>query len=251
MNELTPKERELLRLVINHYRKNGTDVDINRTLMRDQLSIEDPRLSKLRKSLAIKGYLSNERNSFALTDTIIEFMNRPVKSTGLETPIYLPLFGQVKAGRTSTEELRVELSDTTNRDDNTISIPHLSNYENVYLLEVIGDSMEHEGIFSGDYAIVQSFSKGHFPKQRELIVAKYLPAKNDAYVDDWSNIDEYLLEGPTIKYYTNVAGAEREHRLSWKTNIRKSDYTIESKYIVPVGRVMGVYRALIKDRKNR
>lgn len=250
MDELTPKERELLQLIVNYYRQKGVEVEIDRAELRAQLAVEDPRLSKLRKSLAEKGYLSSERNSFALTETTIELINRPSKRIRIEAPVYLPLYGQVKAGRSSSDELRVEYNDSVTRDGSTISIPHLDNYEDVYLLQVTGNSMEHEGIFAGDYAIIKPFSRNQYPRQRELVVAKYLPPKNESYIVNWDNIDDELLEGPTIKYYTYVASAERAHRLSWKTSIRNSEYTIESKYIVPQGRVMGVYRELVKEEKS-
>jgi hypothetical protein len=106
--------------------------------------------------------------------------------------------------------------------------------------------MEHEGIFEGDFVIVQPYPNGRFPKQRELIVTLYLPPTNETETEGLSNLDDSVFEGPTIKYFTDIPGNRRPYRLRWRRGIDKSEYTIETKIIRPIGRVVGVYRALIK-----
>jgi len=74
--------------------------------------------------------------------------------------------------------------------------------------------MVHLIIHEGDYLLVKPFLNGKEPRQRQLIVTKYLlpadveeaQARPDAYYD--------LFEGPTIKYYHYIAGNIYPHRLT-------------------------------------
>lgn len=250
MNDLTPREKELLRLVVQWYRKHGTDTEVERGWLREKMGIEEPRLSTLRSGLARKGYLGIERNSFALTETSSLQLTVPTKRNDVDSPIYLPLFGQVRAGRTRSDDLRVDYSDSMSKENNSISIPHLTDYSGVYVLEVVGTSMEKEGIYAGDYAIVKPLPPNHAPKQRDLVVAKYLPIENEPYVQDINNVDEDLLEGPTIKYLTYHAGAEREYRLGWRKSTHISEETITSKRVITIGQVVGIYRPINGNKKN-
>lgn len=161
------------------------------------------------------------------------------KRINFNTAVYLPLRGQVRAGKTPGDELRVDLDNFSDEQPTTIPVPHLGDYENVYLLEVIGKSMIQEHIIPRDYAIVKWVPPSYKPKQRELIITKYLPICNEPETEGLENIDHYLLYGPTIKYFTDVAGKERPYRLSWKNEIRNSSETIETKHIYPRRRCYG------------
>lgn len=59
------------------------------------------------------------------------------------------------------------------------------------------------------------------------------------------NIPDDRLEGPTIKYFTQNVHKPRPYRLSWRRDVDKSEYTIETKVIKPIGRVVGLYRKYI------
>ena len=107
--------------------------------------------------------------------------------------------------------------------------------------------MIHEHILPGDYAIIKWVPPEYKPKQRELIITRYLPICNESETDGLVNIDHGMLYGPTIKYFTDVAGKDRPYRLSWKTDIRNSSETIETKYIYPEGVVIGMYRPINKS----
>ena len=88
------------------------------------------------------------------------------------------------------------------------------------------------------------------PKQRELIVTFYLPAHHEERVDEIVDMDEVWLEGPTLKYFTEIPGKERPYRLSWKTDILEGkERTIETKRIRPIGKVIGIYRN-IQDKQK-
>lgn len=127
-----------------------------------------------------------------------------------------------------------------------VAIPNLDETTSAFVLQVAGFSMEHEKIYEGDYVIVQPFRKDQMPKQRELIVTYYLPPRNEEEVVDIVEMDDTWFDGPTLKYCTEVAGRERPYRLSWKRDIQSSEYTIETKRIKPIGRVIGIYRAINK-----
>jgi len=110
--------------------------------------------------------------------------------------------------------------------------------------------MEQEGIFDGDYVIIERFEydDARGPGQGELIVTHYLPAyarnhiDDDKTIEDSSFLDEYL-EGPTVKYYYSK-DEKGYHRLSWRKGFNESPYTVKAIYIRPIGRVIGVYRPI-------
>jgi signal peptidase I len=163
----------------------------------------------------------------------------------LLVPLELQIWGEVKAGKTQQDELAVYLQEL---DDNvpTEIIPQTKRTDSiVFLLRVVGKSMEHEGIFDGDYVIVEKFHNDEGPKENEMIVTLYLPQDAEKYAEqgfDWS--DEWFV-GPTLKFYSrrNVNG-KIIHRLSWRKDINKSPYTIETGHFKPLGRVVGVYRVI-------
>jgi SOS-response transcriptional repressor LexA len=244
MYDLTPTERRLLRLVIQWHKEHGPDEDIDRAWLRDEMGIEDPRLSKLRNQLAQKRYLRSERNSFFLNDDIETRIKAMESKRDLNISVSLPLAGEVRGGYARGDDLRVNLSDLRDEHAPTIEVPHLDDYSGAFSLQVVGDSMRHEGILPGDYAIVKPFPHDYAPKQRQLIVTYYLPIANEEYTTDFNNPDPDLLYGPTIKYYTYHLNEERPYRLAWKTDIHQSPYTIHTRFISAVGEVVGVYCAI-------
>jgi len=246
MTQLTRREQDLVRLIIQWHKENNGDVEVERDWLKDKLKIEDSRLSALRGNLVGKGIIRSDRGSFILAKGLEEILIEPSRRVNLNVAVYLPLRGQVRAGKTSGDELRIDLSDVQDESALTIPIPHLADYSGVYLLEVVGNSMMHEHILPGDYAIVKWVPSHYKPKQRELIVTRYLPICNEPETEGLAHIDHHMLYGPTIKYFTEVADKERSYRLSWKTEIRNSSETIETKYIYPEGVVMGMYRPINK-----
>jgi SOS-response transcriptional repressor LexA len=248
MSNLTPRENELLRLILVWHNEHGSDLPVGRRWVEDRMGIEKSSLSGLKTRLVHKGYLHEDRYNFALTDKAREYLTRADSAINIRglTPIHLPLLGQVKAGRTKQDEIRVDLHNLTDKDSATIPIPYLASETDAFILEVTGQSMEHEGIREGDYVIVQPYASPYGPKQGDLIVTKYLPLINEADVEEIGTILDDLLEGPTIKYYAEIAGEARPIRLSWRRDVDRSPYTIATKYVIPIGKVVGVYRALLK-----
>ena len=247
MLELTKREDELLRHIQRWHKENNNDPTVDRKWLERRMHLSTSSISDIKKRLIEKGLLRNNRAIFGLTSEANNYLSSVVSSSAnIVAPTYLPLVGQVKAGRTKQDELRVDMVDLREATPtDTIPIPAIHENISAFILEVVGFSMEHEGIYEGDYVIVQPYAESHFPKQRELIIARYLPAANEPEITDLPTIDDYLLVGPTIKYFTERAGTERPYRLSWRRDIDRSEYTIETKHIDPVGRVVGIYRNLM------
>lgn len=247
MNELTPREDELLRLIQQWRNQHGANSIVERKWIEQKMHVSTTWLSDLKKSLISKGFLEKDRRNFTPTKLAISHISKvtSINSHSI-TPTYLPILGQVRAGRVRQDELRIDIAETSLEEGVMIAIPDLEENTFAFILEVVGFSMEHEKIYEGDYVIVQPYRKNQMPKQRELIVTYYLPPRNEQEVEDTVEMDDTWFDGPTLKYYTEVAGKERPYRLSWKRDIQGSEYTIETKRIKPIGKVIGVYRAIKK-----
>lgn len=249
--ELTPRERELLRLVLDRLRAQDDDEPVTHQWIQQQLGVEKSRVSDLKRQLISKGYLSKDRHSFLLTDKAREYLagSNSLITTRISTVTQIALRGKVKAGRTKQDEIEVDLTASTEAIT-TIPIPYIPSEVEVFALHVVGTSMEHEGIREGDYVLLQPFMQNQGPKQGELIVTRYLAPRDEPLVDDFnftiSDLSPDLLEGPTVKFFTEKADEEYPYRLSWRKDIDRSEYTIRTKYVEPIGRVVGVYRVIGK-----
>jgi SOS-response transcriptional repressor LexA len=242
MQDLQPTyaETELLRAIAQNTTSHGVPTTHRLAKI---LVVSDSSISNRKKTLKEKGYL-NEHS--ALTEKAWQYLKR----NGITISTEIPILGQVKAGRARPDEVYVELADNSRLvdiDGPTLKIPHLETQGEVFALEVIGQSMENEHIFEGDYVIVQRFNQTEpTPKQGELIVTKYLPFYDETEINLQelvdSGISEDDLEGPTVKFYYEKDGF---YRLSWRKGFDTSEYTIVTKYPpLIIGRVIGVYRPI-------
>lgn len=155
-------------------------------------------------------------------------------------PATIPVRGRVKAGR--GPDLNVDISSSTA----TIPVPDVRQGQTTYALEVEGTSMEHEGIRSGDYVIVEEFGSDSTVHQGELIVTRYLEWPYDLEDNPELDILDLELSGPTLKYYYEVRD-RRDHgfyRLGWKKDNNSNMQMIKAARVEPIGRVIGMYRRL-------
>ena len=61
------------------------------------------------------------------------------------------------------------------------------------------------------------------------------------------SISDDDLHGPTVKIYFEVVdGGGRSHQLGWKREHDSNRFIIKTRYIKPIGRVIGVYRSLAR-----
>jgi len=250
--ELTPRQHELLRLIVAWRRDNGATTPVKRQWIEDRLHLEKNSVSGLKRKLIDKGYLEENRFDFLLTPQAQDYLtnsNTPL-SLRILTSLQLPIFGQVRAGKTKQDEIRVELTDLTGENPSTISIPDIKVDKGlpIFLLQVMGKSMEHENIYEGDYVIVESYAEDQMPRQGEMIVTKYLAARDEPEFEALGYVSDELLDGPTLKIFVEKANDERPYRLSWQKEVDKNPDTIQTKVIRPIGRVIGVYRSLLERR---
>ena len=117
-----------------------------------------------------------------------------------EEPLFVataPLVGQVIAG---TGHVEIALYGDT-------LVPG-----EIYRLEVIGSSMEHEGIFEGDQVMMRAFNDYEWPNDGDMIVTKYLPFGAEPEMP--TDMIKSELMGPTLKVFRQKANGE--FHLGWR-----------------------------------
>lgn len=234
----TPRERELLQEAYLYIEQYG-DFPTN-SWLGQQLHLNDNGICNLKHSLKEKAFIHKERGVDVLTEKALRYLDSRQNDSGIAIPLRVRVLGKVQAGPKEQDQMRVVMLDSVD-DAPTITIPHTGAESIIYALQVIGQSMEHEHVFDGDYVIVEKFDGSRGPKQNEMIVTMYLPPNvepNEDWNDDW-------LDGPTVKFYFEMEeDGKKIYRLSWLRDIIASPYTIKTKYVKPVGRVIGVYREI-------
>jgi hypothetical protein len=158
-------------------------------------------------------------------------------SRGVANNLYILKPGQVSAGKAAGGELKVLASEVTDLIEDALTIPSLEPRGRIVAYEVVGDSMESEGIYQGDHVIVE-INPGVALSPGKMIVAKYLLREDE---------DGSELRGPTLKIYR---GERRDAKGRFVLLGRRRDYgqtnpyLIEAGTIIPIGPVIGVYRAV-------
>ena len=205
-------------------------------------NVVDSAISNRKKRLKQKGYLDPVLG--VLTASAMRFMN----THPTVRQIHIPLLGTVSAGKRTQDELVVNMSTVTRGDLRNsalpaISIPAIQNYENVFALRVDGISMEDEKIIAGDSIFVQPFENGAFPSEGDLIVVKYLPLFLTTFNANWdfSDIADEDFAGPTLKYFYQKEN--NRYRLSMRKGFNDNPFTIETQYVKPIGKVVGMWRS--------
>ncbi|MFZ5365649.1 MAG: transcriptional repressor LexA [Patescibacteria group bacterium] len=158
MGELTKKQSEILRFIIDYVKEY--DYAPSYREIGDNFKISSPAtIHQHIQMLKSKGYLdvdAQKARSIELTSKVIK-MGRSIE---------LPLVGMITAGEP------IEAIE----ENETMAVPaDLVRDENSYILKVKGESMIEEGIFSGDYVIVE---RNNYPKNGDVVVALL----NNAYV---------------------------------------------------------------------
>jgi repressor LexA len=147
---LTKRQAETLNFIKNFQKDNGYSPSYRE--IAEGLGLSSPAtIAEHLKTLQQKGYLNFEN------------MNRSIELTHesfcLGRAIELPLVGLITAGEP------IEAVE----DHDTFAVPAaLVKDENSYVLKVKGRSMIDEGIFDGDYVVVE---RNHYPKNGDIVVA--------------------------------------------------------------------------------
>lgn len=240
--ELKGRDLETLRAIVRYINLDPFKRPPSTRELAHQLSKVDGAISTSKTSLRQKGLL--DASGFPTEKGLVA-----LDSKRTIVSVRLPIAGVVQAGAKNQAELEVEIKSIEQLQDpdiRTLTIPAVADPTNVVVLAVQGVSMEEEHIFEGDSVLVQLFQHGEYPKQGELIIAQYLASKDEPYVnlEDLSaggHVPDEFLEGPTVKYYYQQEG---HYRLSIRKNYAESQFTIRTRYIKPIGKVIGVYRAI-------
>ena len=158
MSNLTKRQSQIL----DYIKQFALDYDYSPSYREigEALGISSPStIHQHIQSLREKGYLNtdpSEARSIELTQKVMK----------LGKTIELPLLGLITAG---------EPIEAVEQNE-TIGVPaDLVRDENSYVLKVKGESMIDEGIWNGDYVVVE---RNHYPKNGDVVVALL----NNAYV---------------------------------------------------------------------
>jgi len=147
--------------------------------------------------------------------------------------------GKVHASPTD-ETVEATIEGLEHPSDDILTIPQVSQHSNSFALQVEGESMVAMGIMPGDYVIVEEQQTLWVPESQDLIVTYYLPHDPKRRSGEYTpSEDEYV--GPVLKIYRPSAGMP-QHRLGWSKRNARNLYSIQADDIIPVGKVVGVYR---------
>jgi repressor LexA len=158
MNKLSKRQSEIVQFIKNFMQEN--DYAPSYREIGEGLGISSPAtIHQHIQALREKGFLRSdggEARSMELTNQVMQFARS----------IELPLAGLITAGEP------IEAIE----GNETIAVPaDLVRDENAYVLKVKGESMIDEGIWSGDYVVVE---RNHSPRNGDVVVALL----NNAYV---------------------------------------------------------------------
>ena len=170
---------------------------------------------------------------------------KPLRANGV-IPSPVRVRGTVRAGPTSSD-LDVSIG---NDIENPILVPNTQLERNTYALKVLGNSMEHENIFEGDYVIVEElFEDREQPILGEMIVAEYVPLDLESYDSGNDMIDdEYMALTLKIVKAKETKSGENIFYLGWQKDNESNPNPIPIRKLRNVRRVIGVYRNLRKRK---
>lgn len=160
----SPREREVL-LFIHRYASEHDGIAPTPQEIADEIGID------LKYALTIIGRLERKvlvRRTDGRVLLIMENVEEYLVGTGLPirplsvVPSQLVCRGKVQAGRTDANVVFDDQGEDIRR------IPDANLDKETYLLEVVGNSMEHEKIFEGDLIVVESFSGIEKPDDGKL-----------------------------------------------------------------------------------
>jgi SOS-response transcriptional repressor LexA len=236
----SPTERRLLNIIHRHISEHG-ELPIPGQLT-DDFGEKLGYLLTVAKRLERKGFVERQGNLIGITKKAEQYFSgalKPIRPNSV-APTQIQVVGTVKAGQTTPDELEVEM----NGSGELVLLPNTRIEKNCYALEVVGKSMEHEGIFEGDFVIVEEFISGiEWPHQGDLIVAKYFLLEDEK--EEIAEIPEADYMDLTLKVYSEqMQDGKKVYRLGWRRDNRSNPNVIIASRLIPKGKVIGVYRNL-------
>jgi len=153
MDKLTKRQKEILDFITYYLRDN--EYSPSYMEIADHFGISSPAtVHQHVKALEDKGYLKSEKHQKRALEPVILSSYRDSFS------IDLPLVGLITAGE--------PIEAIEERETMAIPSDFVPNVGNSYILKVKGQSMIDEGIWDGDYVIIE---RNHSPKNGDVVVA--------------------------------------------------------------------------------
>lgn len=153
MNKPTKRQKEILNFITYYLKEN--DYAPSYMEIAEHFSISSPAtVHQHIKALEDKGYLKSSKHQKRALEPLL------LSSYRDSTIVDLPLVGLITAGEP------IEAIE----EKETLAVPtdFVRDSENSYVLRVKGQSMIDEGIWDGDYVIVE---RNHSPKSGDVVVA--------------------------------------------------------------------------------
>jgi repressor LexA len=202
---LTKRQRQIYDFIADFVSRNGYSPsfeEIGDGMGLSSLATVHKHISNLEK----KGLLKRDYNRSRSIDVLPPKGNMK-KSMAPANPLTLPLYGRIAAGRPIEAVENPE----------TLSLNDFANSKDVYVLQVMGESMQDEHIVEGDYVIVE---KAETARNGEIVVA--LVEGTDA------TLKRIYHEGETTRLQPS--------------NVKMAPIMVPSRAVQVQGRVIGVLR---------
>jgi SOS-response transcriptional repressor LexA len=177
----TPSESEskLLQYIIQYLQEVDTILPRTNTWFAEKMNRSNNDITQYKGRLKKKGYL-NKSNSMP-TEKARKWIQQindsmgEIKSFNLVKTV-IGVYGQVVAGPLDPDNdgVHVILEELDNSAESVLTIPDSD--RDIFALQVVGKSMENEGIFEGDYVIAERFHPWPVkekPRHQDIIIAKY------------------------------------------------------------------------------
>jgi repressor LexA len=201
---LTKRQRQVYDYIADFVSRNGYSPsfeEIGDGMGLNSLATVHKHISNLEK----KGLLKRDYNRSRSIDVLPPKGN--LKKSMAPPPMELPLLGRIAAGRPIEAVENPE----------TLSLSDFTSSKDVYVLKVMGESMQDEHIVEGDYVIVE---KAETARNGEIVVA--VVNKDDA------TLKRIYHEGETIRLQPS--------------NAKMQPIIVPSRAVQVQGRVIGVLR---------
>ncbi len=212
----------------------------------ERLLIGTQAVTNIKRRLIKKGLLEETKHGEIILSELANQFITERQTQGKHYPVEIPTPGQVSAGDKSSGELITYTSDINDFLSDTISILDIEYVDKIVVAyEVVGNSMEEEEIFPGNYVIVE-VNPDKARQTNRIIVTKYW------HLDDSDNDPP---KGPTLKAYKGEGkdpSGRNCHVLGWiGKNEKNNPHTIYARNIEPIGIVIGVYTPYPKSTKSK
>lgn len=232
---LTPRLHDVLKAIHDYIEEFGKSPYRDNKWISEKTGYESNHITNIKSDLKKFGFLTEDVALTSKGQDYIRFHFGAYNVQGIE----LHVQGIVKAG--PGNEVYANYDDFDTPSEQTIFMPDVSPDKDYFALKVSGLSMTELGILNGDYVIVERQDSLWWPDPQDLIIARYLPHNSMRGSDGNVDYEDYV--GPTIKVYIKRFD-EHGCELGWRGDNDKNPYVIKADHLIPIAKVIGVYRTI-------